>query len=472
MSTQMQLRGGTTAENLLFTGAQREVTIDTDRHAIIVHDGVTAGGYAAATSPQVTNGTFYFNDNTGGGSASNAYILTPKSNTNTPTQYADGIQLGFVTTNANATGPSTANFSTLGVKSIKYPGGIDPAAGDISGRVYLIYDAANGWFELQRKVTGAPPQVRVVTASVSGNALIVQAPAATVDFRSTSLNSGAVNSRTFTTSLVASSPAGASLGTANNVLGRIAILYIDNAGTVELGLTNASNSSISFDESALINTVAMTAASTSANVVYSATSLVGVPYRVAGYVESTQAIAGTWSTPPSKVQGQGGQSLIGLVMAKSGSGTAQPTTSGTSVDLIGIPSWAKRVTLIMNGVSTNGTSPLLVQTGAGSIQTTGYSCATGNTSTTVNNNTSAQTSTAGLPVTINIATGGIYGTVSISNISGSIWVLSAAGYSLTGSVFSGGGGVSLSGVLDRIRVTTVNGTDVFDAGSINVFYEG
>jgi hypothetical protein len=34
-----------------------------------------------------------------------------------------------------------------------------------------------------------------------------------------------------------------------------------------------------------------------------------------------------------------------------------------------------------------------------------------------------------------------------------------------------GGFVPLSGTLDRVRITTANGTDTFDAGSINILYE-
>ena len=45
-----------------------------------------------------------------------------------------------------------------------------------------------------------------------------------------------------------------------------------------------------------------------------------------------------------------------------------------------------------------------------------------------------------------------------------------ATYSATQSLY-GGGNVTLGGALDRIRVTTVNGTDLFDAGSINIMYE-
>ncbi len=111
---------------------------------------MTPGGFALATQTQVFNGTFYFNDDTSGGSVANAYILAPKANTNAPTQYLDGQQFGFTTGNAN-TGASTATFSGLGVKSLKYRGGVDPAAGDIFGRDYLIYDATNDWFEIQRK---------------------------------------------------------------------------------------------------------------------------------------------------------------------------------------------------------------------------------------------------------------------------------------------------------------------------------
>ena len=55
------------------------------------------------------------------------------------------------------------------------------------------------------------------------------------------------------------------------------------------------------------------------------------------------------------------------------SGTAVASTSGTSIDFTGIPSWAKRITVMFNGVSTNGTSQQLIQIGSGSVNATGYS---------------------------------------------------------------------------------------------------
>lgn len=148
MADQLQLRRGTTAQIASFTGAQGEIVVDTDKDTIVVQDGATAGGFPLASEADVVDGTFYFNDDTGSGSVANVYILSPKSNTNTPTVYKDGQQLGFVTANSN-TGPSTANFAGLGVKPLKWPGGLDPVAGDISGRVYLIYNQSSDWLEIQ-----------------------------------------------------------------------------------------------------------------------------------------------------------------------------------------------------------------------------------------------------------------------------------------------------------------------------------
>ncbi len=46
MATQVQFRGGTTSQHGSFTGAVREVTVDTDKETLVVHDGSTAGGFA------------------------------------------------------------------------------------------------------------------------------------------------------------------------------------------------------------------------------------------------------------------------------------------------------------------------------------------------------------------------------------------------------------------------------------------
>jgi len=146
-------------------------------------------------------------------------------------------------------------------------------------------------------------------------------------------------------------------------------------------------------------------------------------------------------------------------------GTAVASTSGTSIDITGIPNWVKRVTVMLNGVSTNGTSNYLIQIGSGSVTTTGY------TATSQQGGTSA-TSTAGFIVTQGIAAARFnYGLTTISALGSFTYIASGTLADYTAACAVSGGGVTLSGALDRVRITTVNGTDTFDAGSINILYE-
>ena len=462
MSTQMQLRGGTTAENLLFTGAQREVTVDTDKNVLIVHDGLTAGGFPVASEQSVSDSTIYFNDDVGAGSAANAYILSPKPNTTVPTAYLDGIALGFVTTNAN-TGPSSATFAGLGVRPLKYAGGSDPAAGEIFGRVNLVYDAAAGWFEIQRAARSANPQLRTLTASVSGNALTATLAPSVIDFRAPSLPSGTVNTRTLTSPLVGTIPAGATLGTVNAVSSRIVVLAIDNVGTVEMAFINLAGSP-NLDETTLINTVALSGASTSANTFYSAVARTGVPYRVLGFVESTQATAGTWSSSPTEVQGQGGQANVGLRSITTTA--AQNTTSGTSIDFTSIPAGVKRITLNIDRVSVSADTSIIVQIGAGSVEVTGYTSVVSRANTFT-------TTTVGATISQMVANESYFGHVTLSNVSGNVWVFSGVlGGIVIPLMMISAATKTIGGVLDRVRLTTISGVATFDLGSVSLTYEG
>jgi len=150
-------------------------------------------------------------------------------------------------------------------------------------------------------------------------------------------------------------------------------------------------------------------------------------------------------------------------------GTSQASTSGTNIDFTGIPSWVKRITVIFSGVSTNGTSTRRIQIGAGSVTTSGYTCAFGYATTGVG----SSTSTAGFDITNGSAAEALSGHMTLTNVSGNIWVESAV-FGTTGGtagLYYSGGTVTLSGTLDRVRVTTLNGTDAFDAGTINILYE-
>jgi hypothetical protein len=154
------------------------------------------------------------------------------------------------------------------------------------------------------------------------------------------------------------------------------------------------------------------------------------------------------------------------------SATAQASTSGTSIDFTSLPTGIKRITVMFQGVSTSGTSVIIVQLGAGSTTTSGY----------LGGAVSVQTTT---PSTANYTTGfglspqqaaaaihhGVM-TINLVNSSTNAWVAgSTSSRSDLAQSGSSAGSIALSGTLDRVRITTVNGTDTFDAGSINIIYE-
>jgi hypothetical protein len=152
-------------------------------------------------------------------------------------------------------------------------------------------------------------------------------------------------------------------------------------------------------------------------------------------------------------------------------GTAVASTSGTSIDFTGLPAWVKRVTVAFSAVSTNGTSQVQIQLGSGTVQTTGYRGSVDTSATSVG----AATITTGLALE---RTGGVSaansrnGTATFVSIGSNIWSgVAQIGYE-TNQLSQSACAVTLSGTLDRVRITTVNGTDTFDAGSINILYEG
>ena len=147
------------------------------------------------------------------------------------------------------------------------------------------------------------------------------------------------------------------------------------------------------------------------------------------------------------------------------------TASGTSVDFTSIPSWVKRITVMFNGVSTNGTSNIQIQLGdSGGFENSGYTGAVSIVSTTVN----SLTLSVGFLLTQQNASTYVYsGLMTITNISANTWVEnSTVGSSSTALTQFGGGTKTLSDILTQVRITTVNGTDTFDAGTINIIYEG
>lgn len=150
--------------------------------------------------------------------------------------------------------------------------------------------------------------------------------------------------------------------------------------------------------------------------------------------------------------------------------TPQNTTSGTSITFSGIPSWVKRITMALNGVSTAAATNWLLQAGAGSPETTGYKSA----SSYVSGGVASVNSTAGAIIAFASAANPavlVSGLLTMVHLGSNVWAIS---YSLdgdTGVTFVGGASKTFSGTIDRVVLTTVGGTDTFDAGSLNVLYE-
>ena len=152
------------------------------------------------------------------------------------------------------------------------------------------------------------------------------------------------------------------------------------------------------------------------------------------------------------------------------SGTSVASTSGTSIDFTSIPSWVKRITISFIGVSSSGSSAPTVRLGdAGGFEITGYlgSTQTGASATLF---TTGFEFAGGLQSAARLYHGAM--TLTLQNSSTNTWAgTSLVGLSDGASVAIMGGSKSLSETLTQVRITFVNGTDTFDAGSINILYE-
>lgn len=150
------------------------------------------------------------------------------------------------------------------------------------------------------------------------------------------------------------------------------------------------------------------------------------------------------------------------------SGTAVASTSGTSIDFTSIPTWVKRITVMFNSVSTSGNSVLCLQVGSGSVSTSGYASQYWSSV-----GSGIFTTALGLGATVTTANS-FSGLFTLALIGSNTFIFSglitfdnatSIGYQSAGKT------PALGGALDRVRITTIGGTDTFDNGSINILYE-
>jgi len=201
------------------------------------------------------------------------------------------------------------------------------------------------------------------------------------------------------------------------------------------------------------------ASTTYCNLTTNVTGTLPVANGGTGVTTSTGSGANVLGTSPS-ISGAVLSSMASSVIT---SGTAVASTSGTSITFSSIPSWVKRVTVLFNGVSTSGTSNLLIQLNS---ETTSYTGQADSLDSSV-------ASTAGFLLTSSqlAAANTCDGAVEIRSFGSNTYISTGIIRQSSNRLAYSVGGKTTTAVMSSIQITTANGTDTFDAGSINILYE-
>ena len=189
---------------------------------------------------------------------------------------------------ARLLGRSTAGVG--GAEELTVGGGLSLSSGTLAG--------STAWKNL--------------TASVAGNALTATLASGTF------LQFSDGTTATLGSSISVTVPSGQAMGTSNGIASRLWVVAMKNGGTPELAIINTWDGTNVYAilPTDNISTTAI-AAAPSAQVWYSTTARSSQPIDIVGYIESTQATAGTWLTAPSLVQGYGPNvPLPGAVLQK------------------------------------------------------------------------------------------------------------------------------------------------------------
>jgi hypothetical protein len=160
---------------------------------------------------------------------------------------------------------------------------------------------------------------------------------------------------------------------------------------------------------------------------------------------------------------------ITLGTINNGGTTPFPSSAGpTAVTYTGLPAWIKRITISLNGVSTSGTSLVRVRIGGSSIETSGYIGSSSSISTAVG----TSSFTLGFDLNGSLAADIRSGQIVLTTIGSNTWIASGMIKTSTAQTVIIAGDKTLADTLTQVQITTVNGTDLFDAGSLNILYEG
>ena len=241
----------------------------------------------------------------------------------TPAISAATLAVGVVTltlwpsaANATSTPTFTPNVGVIAPAAIVKGNNQPLAPGDIAGTghpVVVMWNPTSSKWVLLNPATGISTlnQYQSISASVASNALTIGFNPGNLVFRNASLTSGVPVNVSIGSALSLTVPSGATLGSVNAVQSQLVLVVLYNGGAPALGIVNIAGG-VNLDETTLLSTTAISAGATANNVVYSAAAISNSPFRVVGYVNITEATAGTWATAPTLTQGVGGQALASM----------------------------------------------------------------------------------------------------------------------------------------------------------------
>ncbi len=359
------------------------------------------------------------------------------------------------------TGSPTLAVNGFAALSLKYY--------DAAGNKQFINStvAPSGWvsdvindgtdYVMQAVMPKSSSKIQSITCTQASGALTFTLNPTELDFRSTTLTSG-VPTTVSTPAITLVLPSGSTMGVPTTKIGTLALIAINNAGSVELAVINNQNNAL-MDEGQLISTTAIDTASDSDNVFYSTTARTNIGWRYIGTIQTVNT-AGAWSSP---------------TVVTGGFPTARPkrsytvnvaTTSGTSISFPAVPAWVNKITFTLNGVSSADNELPVIQFSVASVfVTTGY--VSGASSITTGGTAALATTTSGIYIYNILAAETSSGLFTLVR-NGSSWAASGNTYRPGSAMQHIAGGIPSIGQIDGVRILAVS---AFDGGSVVAIFE-
>ena len=242
-------------------------------------------------------------------------------------------------------------------------------------------------------------------------------------------------------------------------------------------LTNKTLTSPNIGGTPVMNTSVLTSGTSVSTATCSFTGVISGTILTASAVTGTiavgQLITGTGVTAGTVITALGtGTGGAGTYTVSASQTVGSTTITVVGLDFLSIPSWVKRITVMFSGVSTSGTSNKQIRFTDSALKTSGYS----STSSLIYgaNSCAVASATTGFVIRSDLAAEALDGCYVFNLLNASTFIWAGFGNvsdSPSTRSWQQSGTVTMASALTAVRVTTVLGTDTFDAGSINILYE-